>query len=338
MTDNKPLVWFQFPMPSFDSAQKAFKRRFEFIFSNRLESAVIHSKDMEEGNQQLQTNLNIKIFTRDLCEKEGQLKELVSKLDGLAPMIRMLIDGIYTTPEGEELPMIKRNGKPAPMPVYFLDPSDREGGRYAQQETFTMRDVAHFLHNSEFREPRAINNGRDSTPFRQAVGGTLEAGKVGDDAHSAKRVFTGTVFGRYPFRPTIEEREGTRYAVFTDDYRSTGYMTFMPMKTVVLLLNTFVVAEPFFQNVVAHWSGFSHRAENRVRGLLPAPREQRKASSQDEASKAETAEEGKVEGDKPKAKRNRRRNKATEETPEVVTETKEGDESPPTEESGAVTA
>jgi hypothetical protein len=271
------MVWYKLPMPSADKDMKAFKRRYGFNVSNRLEPAVIKAKGGEEGGEmQLLTELEIKVFPRDLCEGK-KLEELLPKLEGLTPMIRKLIDGIYVVYEDgkpvEELPLVDKNGASVRMPCYFLDPDDRDGGKFVRAESFTMRDLSYFLHSGEYREPRKINQ-RDWTPFRQAVGGQIEQAKDGDDEHKSRRVFTGTVFGRYPYTPETVEHEGRRVAmIHSENVFTHGYLAFIPAKSVTLLQNLFLSVEPFFQNVVAHWSGFSQRSEERVRGFLPAPRE-----------------------------------------------------------------
>jgi hypothetical protein len=293
MTKKKPFETFEFPMPSADGEQKFYRRRFRFRVTSRLAPAAIKSSDSEAGDLQLVTYLTVKLFERDIVKGDALKRKIGEELVGLAPPILKLLEGVYTAPSGEELPMIDKHGNRVCMPLFEIKPSDRDGGHYVRVEEFSIASLAHFLKNNRFWTPEEWPH-REPPPFRQAVGAQMTQSSAEDESkHSSKLQFTGAVFGRAPFGPTVVEADGKRMALFPEHSQALGFAAIIPSALVNELLRTYHGMEPFFQNIVYFYTGFTmpdEAPEVGVRGLLAAPREQHKPEAKAER-RSETLDE-----------------------------------------------
>ncbi|MCE9586498.1 hypothetical protein K8R04_04255 [Candidatus Uhrbacteria bacterium] len=301
MTQKKPSVQFVFPMPSADAEQALFTHRFQWRVSNQLEAAVIETAGADSSKMALSAQVAMHVFGRDRCTNDKDLKEVIALMSGLNRHMLKLIEGIYVTPSGEELPMVNGDGAPTRVPCYRMRPETTDDRNLDRTESFSIRQLSYFLENAEYREPKKAGNGW--TIFRQAVGMKLEE-HVGEDARGVTRQFSGVVFGRYPATPSVTEIDGKRVAVIKGGFYALGYAAFLPTESIVMLLGLYPQLEPFFQRVVSKFSGIRLREENQVRGLLPAPREMRPQAAKAEGEAG--APEAKAEG-KPKRDRNKKR-------------------------------
>jgi hypothetical protein len=287
MTEKKkPVEFIDFPMPSADENQKFYRRRFRLRVSSRLAPAVVQSKGADGGDLQLLCYLTVKLYERDLVSSDSIKKMVDEQLTGLQPDIIKLLNGVYTTPKGEELPMVDKHGQSVRMPLLNINPNDRDGGTFIRNEDFSMASLARFLQSPRFWTPDVWTH-REPAPFRQAVGAQVTKSSHEDKGeHSSKLQFTGTAFGRFPFQPKVVEFDGVRKALFPEHSLALGFTAFMPASLINELLRVFLRTEPFFQNVINHYIGFTMPDESpKVRALLAAPREERKPEAKAEGGK-----------------------------------------------------
>jgi hypothetical protein len=243
--------------------------------TNQLEAAVIERADENAGGGKmaLMAFMVMKVFRGDQCRDNERLEQFKQSAQGLNPHVLKLVEGIYVTPSGEELPMVNGAGESVRMPCYIMDPQRIDDRNTDRTETFSVRAISYFLENGSFRQPERKNDGW--TVFRQAVGMRIEE-QVSEDARGTTRQFGGVVFGRLPATPNVVEKDGRRVAMIQGGFYQLGYAAFLPAASVNMLLSLYPQLEPFFQRIVSKYSGIRLREEQQVRGLLPAPREQRK--------------------------------------------------------------
>lgn len=324
MTDikKKPYVVTSFPMPSGDDMQKNFTHRFEWRVSNQLEPAVIEIVGSASNKLALAGKVVMHVFGRDYIESEAFGGLAV----GLNPAILKLTKGIYTSPSGEELPMVNGDGEAVSTPCYHMRRETIDDRRIDRTETFNLKVLSYFLDGAEFRDSKRDGDGW--TVFRQAVGMKIDV-QVANDERGVTREFAGVVFGRYPVSPLVDEIDGKRVAVIKGGRygHGFGYAAFLPATSVEVLLSLYPQLEPIFQRVISKLYGIRLREENVVRAALPAPREMRTHQPKEgEASDSKAATETK--GDKPKAKggSKKRQRAGAAPTRKATPEPKEGEE------------